>query len=297
MRREEIADLAAFLTVAEERSFTKAASRLGISQSTLSQVIKRMEERLGVLLVARTTRSVAPTEAGQRLVETIGPALRELDQGLGAIGEFATRPVGTIRITSVEHAASTILSPALARLLPRYPDLNVEVFVDYALTDVIAANFDAGVRLGAQVAKDMIAVPISPEIRMAIVGSPAYLALQPAPASPHELAKHRCINLRLPTSNSLYAWRLIDGGKPASVKVEGQAVFNSISLIREAALAGIGLALLPFDQIETHVRSGALVSVLQRFVPPLPAYHLYYANRRYNSPVFKLMVEALRYRD
>lgn len=296
MKREEIADLAAFVTVAEERSFTRAASRLGISQSTLSQIVKRMEERLGVLLVARTTRSVAPTEAGMRLVETVGPALRELDQGLGALGEFATKPVGTIRITSVEHAASTILAPALAILLPRYPDLNVEVFVDYGLSDVVADNFDAGVRLGGQVAKDMIAVPISADIRMAIVGAPAYLARHAAPAGPHELAKHRCINLRLPTSNSLYAWRLIVGGKPASIQVEGQAVFNSISLIRDAALAGIGLALLPLDQVEGHIASGALVCVLQRFVPPLPAYHLYYANRRYNAPAFKLLVDALRFR-
>lgn len=296
MKREEIADLAAFLTVAEERSFTRAANTMGISQSTLSQIVKKLEERLGVLLLARTTRSVAPTEAGQRLIETIGPALRELDRGLGALGAFATKPMGTIRITAVEHAAKTILSPALSKLLPLYPALTVEVFVDYALADVVADGFDAGIRLGSQVAKDMIAVKISPDILMAIVGSPNYLRDHGAPKTPHDLTRHRCINLRLPTPNTLYTWPLVLDGRPASVRVEGQAIFNSIDLILDAALAGVGLALLPIDQVDRHIERGALVSILSRFVPPLPAYHFYYANRRSNSPAFKVLVDALRYR-
>lgn len=297
MRREDIADLAAVLVLAEERSFTRAANRLGISQSTLSQIVKKLEERLGVLLVARTTRSVAPTEAGQRLLDTLGPALRDLDHGIGVLGEYRTRPMGTIRITSVEHAARTILSPALAKLLPDHPDLTVEVFIDYGLIDVVADSFDAGVRLGPQVAKDMIAVRISPEIRMAIVGSPDYLRNHGPPKAPDDLTRHRCINLRLPTSNTLYAWPLMLDGRPASIRVEGQAIFNSIDLILDAALAGIGLALLPFDQVAAHIERGALTSVLGRFVTPLPAYHLYYANRRSNSPAFRAVVDALRYRD
>lgn len=296
MRREEIADLAAFLVVAEERSFTRAAARLGISQSTLSQIVKRLEERLDVLLVARTTRSVAPTEAGERLLERLGPALRELDQGIETLAEFRETPSGTIRITSVEHAARTILSPALARLLPLYPDLNIEIFVDYSLANVVADHFDAGVRLGAQVAKDMIAVRISPDIPMAIVGSPAYLQGRGVPRTPDDLVRQRCINLRLPTSNALYAWNLKMDGKPVSVRVEGQAVYNSIDLILDAALAGVGLAFLPLDQVAPHLESGALVGVLDDHIPPLPGYHLYYANRRLNSPAFKLVVDALRYR-
>jgi DNA-binding transcriptional LysR family regulator len=296
MRREEIADLAAFLAVAEERSFTRAAARLGISQSTLSQIVKRLEERLDVLLVARTTRSVAPTEAGERLLERLAPALHELDRGIETLAEFRETPSGTVRITSVEHAARTILSPALARLLPLYPDLNIEIFVDYSLADVVADHFDAGVRLGVQVARDMIAVRISPDIPMAIVGSPVYLEGRGVPRTPDDLTRQRCINLRLPTSNALYAWNLEMDGKPLSVRVEGQAVYNSIDLILDAALAGVGLAFLPLDQVAAHLESGALVSVLQDHIPPLPGYHLYYANRRLNSPAFKLVVEALRYR-
>lgn len=296
MKREEIADLAAFVTVAEERSFTRAAARLGISQSTLSQIIKRLEERLGVLLVARTTRSVAPTEAGQRLIDAIGPALGELKRGLDALGEYTTKPMGTIRITAVEHAAHTILSPALGRILPRYPELTVEVHVDYGLVDIVADHFDAGVRLGSQVAQDMIAVPISPAVQMAIVGAPAYFVTHPKPRDARDLEQHRCINLRLPTSNAFYAWRVMIAGKPVNMQVNGPAIFNSIDLIRHAALAGIGLALLPLDQVAAHIESGALISVLGEFVPPLPAYHLYFANRRYGLPGFRLLVDDLRYR-
>ncbi|TPI11324.1 LysR family transcriptional regulator [Mesorhizobium sp. B4-1-1] len=296
MRREEIADLAAFYVVAEQRSFTKAAAKLGISQSTLSQIVKRLEERLGVLLVARTTRSVAPTEAGKRLLATLGPTLRELDQSIEMLAEFRETPAGTIRITSVEHAARTILSPAIAKLLPQYPDLNVEIFIDYSLADVVADNFDAGVRLGSQVAKDMIAVRISPDIAMAIVGSPDYLRLRGAPLEPNELTEHRCINLRLPTSNKLYAWNLKIGGRIVGVSVEGQATYNSIDLILDAALAGVGLGLLPLDQVQAHLDRGVLVSVLDAFVPPLPGYYLYYANRRLNSSAFRVVVDALRYR-
>lgn len=296
MRREDIADLAAVLVLAQERSFTRAANRLGISQPTLSQIVKKLEERLGVLLLARTTRSVAPTEAGQRLLDTLGPALRELDDGLGVLEQFRDRPVGTIRITTVEHAARTILSPALARLLPDHPELNVEVFIDYGLANVVADGFDAGVRLGSQVAKDMIAVRLSPEIRMAIICSPDYLKRHGAPKVPEELTNHRCINLRLPSANALYPWPMMIGDRPTSVHVQGQAIFNSIDMILDAALGGLGFGYLPLDQVEGHVERGELATVLDRFVPPLPAYHLYYANRRNNSPAFRTLVNALRYR-
>lgn len=296
MRRDEMADLTVFSVIAEERSFTRAAAKLAMSQSALSQIARRLEERLGVRLLARTTRSVAPTEAGERLLQSLNPAMREIEASIAALGEFRDRPGGTIRITSVEHAARTVLSPVLAKLLPRYPDMTVEVFVDYSLTDVVAERFDAGVRLGAQVAKDMIAARISPDIPMAIVGSPAYLRRRSIPQVPQDLTDHRCINLRLPTSNSLYAWRLAEDGKIMRVHVDGPLIFNSIDLIRDATLDGLGLGYLPLDQVERHLKAGRLIRVLEDSVPPLPGYHLYYPNRRHASPAFKVLVDALRYR-
>jgi len=296
MRREDIADLTAFVTVAEEGSFTRAAIRLGISQSALSQIVRRLEDRLGLRLLSRTTRSVAPTPAGERLVRRLGPLLREIDSDLAELSEFRDTPTGNIRITSVEHAAKTVLMPALADMLPGYPDVSVEIIVDYGLVDVVAERFDAGVRLGEQVAKDMISVRISPEIPMAIVAAPTYLAEHGVPLTPQDLVDHRAINLRLPSSETINAWRLSKGGDVKQVRIEGALSFNTIDLIRQSALLGQGLAYLPRDQVEEDMASGALAQVLADWTPPLPGYHLYYPNRRHSSPAFRLVVDALKAR-
>lgn len=296
MRREDIADLTAFVTVAEEGSFTRAAIRLGISQSALSQIVRRLEDRLGLRLLSRTTRSVAPTPAGERLVRRLGPLLREIDSDLAELSEFRDTPTGNIRITSVEHAAKTVLMPALADMLPGFPDVSVEIIVDYGLVDVVAERFDAGVRLGEQVAKDMISVRISPEIPMAIVAAPSYLAEHGVPLTPQDLVDHRAINLRLPSSETINAWRLSKGGDVKQVRIEGALSFNTIDLIRQSALLGQGLAYLPRDQVEDDIASGALAQVLADWTPPLPGYHLYYPNRRHSSPAFRLIVDALKSR-
>lgn len=297
MRRDEMADLTAFVVVAEERSFTRAANRLGVAQSSLSQIVRRLEARLGLRLLARTTRSVAPTEAGERLIATLAPMLRDMDAAIASLGELRDRPSGTIRITAVEHAAKTILTPAMARLLPDNPDIRVEITIDYGLTDVVADGFDAGVRLGGEIAKDMIAVRIGPDIPMAIVGSPSYLERHPMPTSPSNLAEHRAINLRLPTSGTLNSWRLKRGDRETRVRVDGPLVFNSIDLILDAALAGHGLAYLPLDRVVSHLEQGNLQRVLPRSTPDLPGYHLYYPNRRFASSAFRLFVETIRYRE
>ncbi len=297
MQRDEIADLIAFVAVAEERSFTRAAARLGMSQSALSQIVRRLEAQFGLRLLSRTTRSVAPTEVGERLLKSLIPMLAELDANISALSEFRDRPAGTFRISTVEHAARTYLLPALARILPENPDITVEIIVDYGLVDIVAERFDAGVRLGEQVAKDMIAVRISPDIPMAIVGSPEYLENFSAPNDPKELVEHRCLNLRLPTSGSLNEWRFCRNGRSMRVRVEGPLIFNTIELIRDAALDGLGLANLPLDQVEPHLESGRLVRVLENWMQDLPAYHIYYPNRRHSSLAFKLIVESLRYRE
>lgn len=296
MRREDMADLTAFVVVAEEQSFTRAAAKLGLSQSALSQIVNRLESRLGVRLLARTTRSVAPTEAGERMMHALAPMLRDIDQRLSDLSAFRDKPAGTIRITTVEHAAKTILSPALAKLIEAYPDINVEVIVDYGLADIVADRFDAGVRLGEQVAKDMIAVRIGSDIPMAVVGSPRYFRKQRPPTRPDELVDHRCINLRLPTSGAFYAWRFLRGGRETGVRVDGPLSFNTIDLILDAALNGLGLAYLPVDQVQKHLKAGRLRRVIDDWTPPLPGYHLYYPSRRHSSPAFRLLVEALRYR-
>ncbi len=296
MRRDEIADLAAFVVVAEERSFTKAAARLGMAQSALSQIVRRIEQRLGLRLLSRTTRSVAPTDAGDRLIATLGPMLNDLDAAIASLGELRDRPAGTIRLTTVEHAARTILVPAMKRLLPGHPDIKVEITVDYSLSDVVSERFDAGVRLGGEIAKDMIATRIGPDIPMAIVGSPDYFRAHAAPASPAQLIDHRAINLRLPTSGTLNGWRMMRGGRETRVRVEGPLVLNSIDLILDAALDGHGLAYLPLDQVQFHLDEGRLLRVLGRFTPDLPGYHLYYPHRRHASSAFSLLVETLRFR-
>ncbi|TGQ64031.1 LysR family transcriptional regulator [Mesorhizobium sp. M00.F.Ca.ET.186.01.1.1] len=296
MPRDNLNELTAFLAVARERSFTKAAARLGVSQSALSHTLRALEERLGVRLLTRTTRSVSPTEAGERLANTIGPRLDEIESELAALSALREKPAGTIRITAGEHSADTILWPAIARLLPDYPDIRIEVIVDYGLTDIVAERYDAGVRLGEQVARDMIAVRIGPDMRMAVVGSPAYFATRPKPRTPQDLTAYNCINLRLPTYGGLYAWEFEKAGRELKVRVEGQLVFNIASLRLNAVLAGLGLAYLPEDQVSAHLTDGRLVRVLADWCPPFPGYHLYYPSRRQATPAFSLLVEALRHR-
>ena len=296
MLRENLNDVLAFLAVARERSFTRAAAKLGVSQSALSHTMRGLEARLGLRLLARTTRSVAPTEAGERLLRALGPRFDEIEAELAELSELRDKPAGTIRITSGEHAAETILWPVLAKLLPRYPDIKVELNIDYGLTDIVAERYDAGVRLGEQVAKDMIAVRIGPDFRMAVVGAPSYFARRPKPKDPRDLTAHDCINIRLPTYGSIYAWEFEKRGRALKVRVEGQLVFNNIALRVNAALAGLGLAYLSEDQVQEHVAGGRLVRVLGDWCPPFSGYHLYYPSRRQAAPAFALLVEALRYR-
>lgn len=296
MPRQSINDLVAFLAVARERSFTKAAAQLGVSQSALSHTIRGLEARLGLRLLTRTTRSVSPTEAGERLLVSIGPRLDEIERDLAALSEFRDRPAGTIRINAGEHAADRILWPVLERLLPDYPDVHVEVMVDYGLTDIVSGRYDAGVRLGEQVAKDMIAVRIGADMRMAVVGAPSYFATRKKPAMPQDLTEHNCINLRLPTHGGIYAWEFEKDGREVKVRVEGQLVFNTIALRLNAALSGLGLAYLPEDAVAADLASGLLVRALEDWCPPFAGYHLYYPSRRQTSPAFALVVDALRYR-
>lgn len=296
MARQNVKNLLAFLAVAKERSFTRAAAKLGISQSALSHSVRGLEERLGLRLLTRTTRSVTPTEAGERLLRTVGPRFDEIDAEMAALSELREKPAGSIRITTSEYAAEAILWPALAKLLPGYPDIKVEIIVDYGLTDIVAERYDAGVRLGEQVAKDMIAVRIGPDMRMAVVGAPSYFANRPRPRTPQDLAGHVCINLRLPTFGGVYAWEFEKGKRALKVHVEGQLVFNNIALRLNAALAGSGLAYLPEDQVQTHLADGRLIRVLADWCPPFSGCHLYYPSRRQPTPAFALLVDALRYR-
>lgn len=296
MPRDNLNELTAFLAVAREESFTKAAAKLGVSQSALSHTVRALEERLGLRLLTRTTRSVSPTEAGERLLRSVGPRLDEIEAELTALSALREKPAGTIRITAGEHAADAALWPAIAGLLPDYPDIKIEIIVDYGLTDIVAERYDAGVRLGEQVARDMIAVRIGPDMRMAVVGAPAYFARRPKPRTPQDLTAHNCINLRLPTYGGLYAWEFEKAGRELKVRVEGQLVFNTVGLRMNAVLAGLGLAYLPEDQVRARIASGELVRVLADWCPPFPGYHLYYPSRRQATPAFSLLVDALRYR-
>ncbi|AVZ26837.1 LysR family transcription regulator (plasmid) [Zymomonas mobilis subsp. mobilis ZM4 = ATCC 31821] len=296
MRREELVDLNAFVVIAEEQSFTRAAAKLGTSQSTLSYTIRRLESRLNVRLLARTTRRVAPTEAGERLLTTLVPALNTISSEIALLSELSEKPSGTVRITTSEHAAETILWPALCKFLPNYPDLHVELSVDGGLTDIVAERFDAGVRLEETIARDMIAVPIGPPLRMAVVAAPSYFTDYPVPSTPQDLSQHLCINLRLPTAGGVYAWELERGRRAIRVRVEGQLTFNSVPMIRQAALDGFGLACIMEDQIMSYLENGRLIRVLEDWCPPFPGYHLYYPSRRQPSAAFRLIVRALRYR-
>ncbi|WBS01957.1 LysR family transcriptional regulator [Pseudoduganella sp. SL102] len=296
MIKESLDDLAAFQAVAAARSFTRAAAQLGISQPALSAKITALEERLGVRLLTRTTRSVSTTEAGERLSRSIGPHLDGIVSGLADLSEWRGKPAGSLRITSVEHASRTILLPALARILPEYPDISVEVIDDYSLADIVAERFDAGVRLGEQVAQDMIAVRIGPDFDQCVVGAPAYFARHGMPATPHDLTGHRCIALRLPTSGGVWSWPFVKDGHELRVRPGGQLSFNTITLQLDSALAGLGLAYLPEDVVSEHLAAGRLVRVLAEWSSSLSGYHLYYPSRRQPTAAFSLVVEALKYR-
>ncbi len=297
MARTNINDLTAFLEVARVRSFTRAAAKLGVSQSALSHTIRGLETRLGVRLLTRTTRNVTTTEAGDRLLHSVGPRLDEIDAELAALSELRDRPAGNFRITATEHAAATVIVPALNRLLPLHPDINVEVVVDYGLTDIVAERYDAGIRFGGTVAKDMIAVPVGADLRMMAAASPAYFAERPKPRTPQDLTAHNCINMRLPTHGALYAWEFDDrDGRELRVRVEGQLVFNSGDLIIDAALRGMGIAFLPDAMLQAYVDRGELVHVLADWCAPFAGYHLYYPSRRQQTPAFALLVEAMRFR-
>lgn len=292
---ESYDQLAIFAVVARERSFTRAAAKLGMSQPALSRAMRQLEERLGVRLLARTTRSVSSTEAGEQLLKVIAPRFEEIDTELALLSEFRDKPAGRLRITAGEHAAITTLQPVLAKLLPNHPDLHIEIIVDYGLTDIVAEGYDAGVRLGEQVAKDMIAVRIGPDVRMAVVGSPAYFARHPRPKTPRDLIRHNCITIRLPTYGGIFAWEFEKKGEELKVRVEGQLVFNNIAMRLDAALKGLGLAYMPEDLVRTHIEKGRLIHVLSDWCPPFSGYHLYYPSRRQSSPAFTLFRDALRY--
>jgi DNA-binding transcriptional LysR family regulator len=296
MKKETAADLVAFLAVAREQSFTRAAAQLGVSQSALSQTIRGLEARLGVRLLTRTTRRVSPTEAGERLLRSVEPRFAEVDAELQAVGELREKPAGTIRLTATENAAASILWPALERFLPNYPDIKVEIVIDYGLTDIVAERFDAGVRTGETVASGMISVRIAPDMRMAVVGAPSYFAEHKAPKTPSDLTALSCINLRLPTHGGLYAWEFEKAGRELHVRVDGQLVFGTAALILTAARAGFGLAYLTEEQVQGDLASGRLVRVLADWCPPFSGYHLYYPSRRQPTQAFTLLVEALRYR-
>lgn len=295
MTVESYDQLAIFAVVAQERSFTRAAARLGMSQPALSRAMRQLEERLGVRLLARTTRSVAPTQAGEHLLQVIAPRFDEINSELALLSKFRNRPAGKLRITAGEHAAIAVLQPVLARLMPDHPDLSIEIIVDYGLTDIVAEGFDAGVRLGEQVAKDMIAMRIGPDMRMAVVGSPAYFSHYPKPVIPADLMAHNCITLRMPTHGGLFMWEFEKNGQALNVRIEGQLVFNNIAMRLESVLQGLGLAYMPEDVVRPYIEQGRLIRVLEDWCEPYSGYHLYYPSRRQSSPAFTLLREALRY--
>ncbi len=297
MSRPNLNDLQAFVVITREGSFTRAAAQLGVSQSALSHTMRALEARLGVRLLTRTTRSVSTTEAGQRLYLSMAPRFEEIEQELAAVSEFRDTPAGTVRISASEHAANNILWPRLLKVIPDYPDLHIEITVDYALSDIVAQRYDAGVRLGEQVGKDMIAVPIGPSLRMAVVGSPIYFSQHPTPLVPSDLSTHNCINLRLPTYGSLLQWDFEKEGRELKARVEGQWTFNSSFPILRAAIAGCGLGFLPEDMVGKELADGTLVRVLEDWCQPFPGYHLYYPNRREHSSAFRVVIDALRYRS
>ena len=296
MQRGQMDDLLAFVAVARERSFTRAAAKLAVSPSALSHTLRELEARLGIRLLTRTTRRVAPTEAGERLVQSLGPRFEEIEAELAALRELRGRPAGTVRITATEYAADSILLPKLAKLLRDYPDIKVEIAVDYGLSDIVAQRYDAGVRSGEQVGKDMIAVRIGPDMRMAVVGTPAYFRNRTDPKRPQDLIGHNCINLRLPTHGGLYAWEFEKAGRELRVRVDGQLTCNTTAQMLNAAISGLGLTYVPEGLVQPYTAKGRLKRVLEDWCPPFSGYHLWYPSRRQSSAAFALVVEALRYR-
>ncbi|MCJ6064649.1 LysR family transcriptional regulator [Klebsiella variicola] len=297
MLREYFNELQLFLVVARERSFTKAAGKLGVTQSALSHAMKALEERLNIRLLTRTTRSVAPTEAGERLIACLEPRIADLEQELDSLIQLNGIASGNIRLTSGEHAARSLVWPKLKPFLREYPEIHVELMVDNGFVDIVEGRFDAGIRLGESVNKDMVAVRIGPDIRMAIVAAPSYFADHPAPETPHDLQDHRCINMRLPTVGGLYHWEFEKDGKPLRVRVEGQLTVNLLPERIDAALSGFGLACVPENMIQDYVKSGALIQVLQAWCPFFPGYYLYYPSRKQHPPAFALMIDALRHSE
>ncbi|MFL6717626.1 MAG: LysR family transcriptional regulator [Burkholderiaceae bacterium] len=296
MTHTKVNDLQAFLAVARDRSFTKAAGRLGITPSALSHTIRALEERLGVRLLARTTRNVAPTEAGERLMRSIAPLFDQITAEVEALGELRDKPRGTIRITCTDDQIEMCLRPMLAGFLQTYPDITLEFYVDYGFTNVVEERFDAGIRLGEAISKDMIAVRIGPDWRLVVVGSHGYLERHPQPKTPYDLTRHACINIRHRPSGAIYAWEFEKNGKAFTVKVEGQLVFNSIMHVLNAAVDGIGLAFVPEELAAPYLMDGRLKQILTNWCPYFQGYHLYFPNRRQTSPAFSAFVEALRYR-
>lgn len=294
MARRNLNDLLAFVTVAREGSFTRAGAVLGVSQSALSQAIKTLEERLQIRLLTRTTRSVSATPAGERLLAAIGSRFDDIEAELDALTELRDKPAGSVRITCGDHVLRSVLLPRLLPVMHHYPDVNIEFDINYGLRDIVADRFDAGVRLGESIDKDMVALPIGPKLRMAAAASPAYFRQRPMPKVPADLMQHSCINIRFPTTGGLYVWEFERKGRQVNVRVEGQAVFNSSPHMVLAALDGLGIAFLPEEEFSPYLESGQLVRVLQDWCPPFPGYHLYYPSRRQHSPAFALVIEALR---
>jgi len=295
MARENLNDMVAFLAVAREKNFTKAAAKLGVSQSALSHTIRALETRLGVRLLTRTTRSVSPTDAGERLLSAVGPHFDEIQSAIDALGELSDKPSGKVRITAGLHVTETILWPKLQPMLRKYPDVQVEITVDYGLANIVADRYDAGVRLGEQVAKDMVAVRIGPDFRFVVVAAPSYFADRPEPRTPQDLTSDCCINLRLPTYGGTYAWEFERGGREINVRVDGQLTFNSSKQVLDAALAGFGVAYLPEDTAAPHIERGRLRQVLDPWCAPFPGYHLYFPSRRQSSTALSLVIDALRF--
>lgn len=296
-RARNLDDLRSFVAVARARSFTRAAAQLGLSRPALSHAMTALEARLGVRLLNRTTRSVSPTQAGERLLLHVGPRFEEIEIELAALGELRAQPAGTVRISAPSGVASAILLPKLARFLKDYPDIRVEISTEDRLVDIVAERFDAGIREGGQVAKDMVAVRVGPDQRMAVVGAPAYFHAHPPPRKPQDLPNHRCVNLRLSTRGGLYAWEFEKGRRRLNVHVDGPLVLNRPDELLQAALAGVGLAYVLEGAALPHIASGALVRVLADWCPASPGYHLYYPSRRHPSQAFTLLVEALRHRQ
>jgi DNA-binding transcriptional LysR family regulator len=296
MNRQHLAELSAFLVVGRERSFTRAAAQLGVTPSALSHSMRALEERLGLRLLNRTTRSVTPTEAGERLLLSVGPRLDEIEVEVAALSALRDKPAGIVRINADESSMTTVLWPALRRFLPDYPDIHVEIVTDYRLTDIVAERFDAGVRFGEIVAKDMISVPIGPDERMIAVASPAYFAAHGRPQTLEDLSGHSCINLRLPTYGGVYAWEFVQDGRDRRVRVNGQLTFSAMQPVLAAALDGFGIAYIAMSMMQEHLDSGALEAVLTQWSPPFVGYHLYYPSRRQPTAAFAKVVEGLRYR-